>query len=194
MICGTCKTRVPDITGWRMHRAEPACKRTENEKEIDMATRKKKRGAPRRSRPRIGTADIMQKSKAMEAMPESIAKTPEEINHHKEDQTMVKKKSTKAEKTKAQKGMEPKAPKKIERKDGTMSGLDAAAKVMAEAAEPLGCKVIVERAGEKGYWKPGGKTPAATMYSAILREIQKKGNQARFQKAARGLFALKTSP
>jgi hypothetical protein len=70
------------------------------------------------------------------------------------------------------------------------SGLDAAAKVLAEAGEPLSCKQMVERAFEKGYWASEGKTPWATVYSAILREIQAKGDQARFRKAARGRFEL----
>ena len=71
-----------------------------------------------------------------------------------------------------------------------MSGLDAAAKVLEEAGEPLSCKAIVERAFEKGYWQSEGKTPAATVYAAILREMQKKGDDARFRKMGRGLFAL----
>jgi len=71
-----------------------------------------------------------------------------------------------------------------------MSGLDAAAKVLAEAGEPLNCKAIVERAFEAGYWQSDGKTPAATIYAAILREIQKKGADARFRKVARGKFEL----
>ena len=70
------------------------------------------------------------------------------------------------------------------------SGLDAVAKVLAEAGEPLGGKQMVERAFEKGYWQSGGKTPWATLYSAILREIQKKGESARFRKVERGKFAL----
>src|SRR5438876_905863 len=38
---------------------------------------------------------------------------------------------------------------------------------------------------EKGYWtSPGGQTPAATLYSAILRQIQTKGKEARFRKTA----------
>jgi len=86
---------------------------------------------------------------------------------------------------------EPKARKKAERKDGTMSGLDAAAKVLADAGGPLNCKTIVERAIEKGYWKTNGKTPAGTVYAAILREIQKKGDAARFTKTERGMFTLK---
>ena len=35
------------------------------------------------------------------------------------------------------------------------------------------------------------KTPAATLYSAILREIQKKGKQSRFEKTERGRFRLR---
>ena len=66
----------------------------------------------------------------------------------------------------------PRPRKKAERADGTMSGLDAAANVLADADEPLCCKTVVERAMEKGYWKTGGKTPAATVYAAIVREIQ----------------------
>lgn len=43
----------------------------------------------------------------------------------------------------------------------------------------------------KGYWSsPGGKTPSATLYSAILREITTKGASSRFVKAERGKFAL----
>ena len=86
---------------------------------------------------------------------------------------------------------EPKPRKKAQRADGTMSGLDAAAKVLADAGEPLNSKTIVERAIEKGYWKADGKTPAATVYAAILREIQKKGEASRFAKADRGMFTLK---
>jgi len=56
---------------------------------------------------------------------------------------------------------------------------------------------IITRAFEKGYCQSEGKTPAAdgktlagTVYAAILREIQKKGDEARFRKAARGKFEL----
>ncbi len=71
-----------------------------------------------------------------------------------------------------------------------LSGLSAAAKVLKEAREPLNCKTIVERALERGYWKTKGKTPESTIYSAILREIRKKGDAARFRKAERGEFTL----
>ncbi len=42
----------------------------------------------------------------------------------------------------------------------------------------------------KGLWtSPSGKTPAATLYSSILKEIRTKGAQGRFRKVARGKFA-----
>jgi len=81
--------------------------------------------------------------------------------------------------------------KKTVREDGTMSGLDAAAKVLADAGEPLNSKTIVERAIERGLWKSGGKTPSATVYAAMLREIQKKGDASRFAKTERGMFTIK---
>jgi hypothetical protein len=75
--------------------------------------------------------------------------------------------------------------------NGKMSCLDAAAKVLAEATTPLNTADMIARMAEKGYWtSPGGKTPAATLYSAILREIDKKGKDARFKKSDRGMFAI----
>lgn len=72
----------------------------------------------------------------------------------------------------------------------TMSGLDAAAKVLAEAGKPINAKAIVETALARGYWATAGKTPAATVYAAIIREIRDKGQKARFRKTARGMFEL----
>jgi hypothetical protein len=72
-----------------------------------------------------------------------------------------------------------------------MSAIDAAAKVLGEAGEPMNCQELIKAMGEKGYWtSPGGKTPHATLYSAILREIQTKGNDARFKKTERGKFTF----
>ena len=69
------------------------------------------------------------------------------------------------------------------------SGLDAAFQVLKDAGKPMHCKDIVETMLGKGLWKTGGKTPAATIYAAILREITVKGGAARFKKTDRGLFA-----
>ena len=71
-----------------------------------------------------------------------------------------------------------------------LSGLDAAAKVLAETGEPMSCKAITERMIAQGLWQTTGKTPAATIYAAIIREIAAKGDKARFRKVERGKFTL----
>jgi hypothetical protein len=76
--------------------------------------------------------------------------------------------------------------------DGKMSALDAAAKVLAEAGEPMYTKAMIEVMATNGLWtSPGGATPWATLYSALLREINEKGKDARFVKTERGKFAVK---
>jgi hypothetical protein len=78
-----------------------------------------------------------------------------------------------------------------ETKPKQLSAIDAAAKVLGEAKGPLTTKQLIEAMSEKGLWtSPGGKTPHATLYSAILREINAKGKEARFKKTERGRFAL----
>jgi len=79
--------------------------------------------------------------------------------------------------------------KQGQQKAKRVSGLDAAARVLAEAGEPMTCRQIVEVAFEKGYWKSGGKTPHATIYAAMIREIAAKGKESRFKKVDRGQFA-----
>jgi len=70
------------------------------------------------------------------------------------------------------------------------SGLEAAARVLEEVGRPMTAKDIVAEAEARGYWKsPGGKTPARTLYAAIVREIAAKGAQSRFRKVERGKFA-----
>ena len=80
--------------------------------------------------------------------------------------------------------------KKAARQDGKISCIDAAVKVLAEKGEPMNCKEMIEAMATKGYWTtPGGKTPHATLYSSIAREIRDKGKESRFKKADRGKFA-----
>jgi len=76
------------------------------------------------------------------------------------------------------------------RKDGKMSCLDAAVKVLEEAGEPLNCTAMFDRMHAAGYWTSDKATPHNTIYAAILRECQKKGDESRFRKAGRGLFEL----
>jgi hypothetical protein len=83
---------------------------------------------------------------------------------------------------------------KAAKADGKLSAIDAAARVLGEKHEPMNTREMIEAMTAKGYWtSPGGKTPHATLYSAILREIQVKGTDARFQKTERGKFALNGS-
>ena len=97
-------------------------------------------------------------------------------------QPATKKKSKKSAGTKAMQA-KVKAPKKL-------SGLDAAAKVLVESKEPLTAQDIIKAMADKGLWtSPGGKTPHATIYAAMIREIKEKGKASRFTKVERGMFA-----
>jgi hypothetical protein len=70
------------------------------------------------------------------------------------------------------------------------SGLSAAHQVLTDAGEPMRCADMVEKMLSTGLWKTNGKTPAATIYAAIVREISTKGTASRFRKTDRGLFTV----
>jgi hypothetical protein len=70
-----------------------------------------------------------------------------------------------------------------------LSGLDAAAIVLRDASAPLNTQDLVRQMLERGLWKTEGKTPAATIYAAMIREIRVKGSASRFRKADRGRFS-----
>jgi hypothetical protein len=87
-------------------------------------------------------------------------------------------------------GKKGKTKKTKEAKTKKTSALDAAAQVLAEAKEPMNTRQMIEVMAAKKLWtSPGGATPHATLYSAILREINEKGKDARFTKTERGKFA-----
>jgi hypothetical protein len=72
-----------------------------------------------------------------------------------------------------------------------LSALDAAAKVLSETGRAMTCQELIDAMAAQRYWtSPQGRTPHATLYAAIAREIQTKGAQARFRKTARGQFSL----
>jgi hypothetical protein len=76
--------------------------------------------------------------------------------------------------------------------EGKRLGLvDAAIQIMKEKGTPMNCGDVVKAVLEKKLWTTEGKTPASTLYASFLREIQKKGADARFVKTDRGKFALK---
>jgi hypothetical protein len=83
--------------------------------------------------------------------------------------------------------MAPKTAKNAPRKRAAPkkpSALDAAAKLLAEAKAPITTKELIDAMAAKSLWKsPQGKTPDRTLYSALAREILKKGKASRFKKA-----------
>jgi len=147
-------------------------------KKIKTAGAKKAKSA--KAKPKLGVFDeaaheaSAKKLARLEALdaPEAT-KTEDEPDAAKEAAPA----STRANKTKAT-------------KPERMSALDAAAKVLQEAGEPMNAREMIEEMAAKGYWtSPGGKTPQATLTSAIAREIATKGKESRFEKSSRGHFA-----
>jgi hypothetical protein len=71
-----------------------------------------------------------------------------------------------------------------------VSALDAAAQVLAESGGSMTTGELIEVMAQKKLWaSPNGKTPSATLYAAILRELNTKGKDSRFQKTEPGKFA-----
>jgi hypothetical protein len=106
-------------------------------------------------------------------------------------------KTPKAGKAKQQpKATTPKAARKPAAADKPkrVSALDAAAEVLRKAGRPMRSQEMIAAMAEQGLWEsPAGKTPHATLYAAILREIGAKGSEARFRKVDRGQFAYATA-
>ncbi|MFN3194228.1 MAG: winged helix-turn-helix domain-containing protein [Aureliella sp.] len=100
-------------------------------------------------------------------------------------------KKTTARKTNAKKLTTTKTPAKkaaAKRTDKKMSQIDAALAVLKKARKPMSCKEMVEAMAKQKLWtSPGGKTPDATLYAAILRDLRN-GKDARFKKTAPGRF------
>lgn len=73
-----------------------------------------------------------------------------------------------------------------------MSLVNAAILVMGKSKEPMNVKQIMAEVETQNLWSPGngGKTPDATLYSAMLREIKHKGDESRFVKVDRGQFTI----
>jgi HB1/ASXL restriction endonuclease-like protein with HTH domain len=89
---------------------------------------------------------------------------------------------------KTAKGAKPKLAK-APKPDRPLSGLDAAAKVLKDSGKPMRVGELLEAILKKGLWNSKGKTPEATLYAAIIREIFNKGVDSRFKKTGKGLFA-----
>jgi len=74
-------------------------------------------------------------------------------------------------------------------KEKRTSALDAAHAVLVKAGGAMASKELITAMAEQGLWQsPGGKTPWATLYAAMSREIALKGKDSRFKKIERGKF------
>ena len=72
-----------------------------------------------------------------------------------------------------------------------LSCVTAALKVLGESSDPMNAQELITSMEAKGYWSsPGGKTPHATLYSAILRDLAK-GDDSKFVKTERGRFTVR---
>jgi restriction system protein len=72
-----------------------------------------------------------------------------------------------------------------------MDSLDAAEKVLGEAAQPLHYKAITEQIITKELWQTEGKTPDQTVNARLAVDIKKKGDHSRFIRTAPGVFGLR---
>lgn len=77
---------------------------------------------------------------------------------------------------------------------GGLSALDAAAQVLGalsakEAAEGLSSQELIERMARARLWtSPSGKTPASTLYAAMIREAAARKGESRFRRVGPGRF------
>ena len=72
-----------------------------------------------------------------------------------------------------------------------MNVLQAAQSVLQEAGTPLHYKEITQRMIDRRLWQTDGKTPDATVSSAITGDIKKNGVHAFFQRTDDGVYALR---
>ncbi len=98
-------------------------------------------------------------------------------------------KNSKAKATKAA-AKPKKQPTKTAGEPKRLSALDAAAAVLKKAGQPMTAQEMITAMADQGLWtSPGGKTPHATLYAAMIREISAKGDESRFTKVDRGQFS-----
>ncbi|MDB5322201.1 MAG: restriction endonuclease [Phycisphaerales bacterium] len=107
------------------------------------------------------------------------ATTPETIGERAEKLAAAATKP-KGKTTKAKPDAKPKA----------MSCLDAAAHVLKAKGAAMNCKGMIDAMFAGKLWHSDAPTPAATLSSAILREVTTKGDSARFKKVDRGQFVF----
>jgi hypothetical protein len=153
-----------------------------------MSTKKKKRTISASSKPATkGRQTRAAKANAVQA----AASMPGEL-HSDVTTEMPSTSAPELSRTEAETPASVKAPPARAPTAKKCSALDAAFQVLSETGQPMSCPELIAAMTAKGYWSsPKGRTPAATLYSALLRELQTKGDQARFCKTDRGKFAVR---
>jgi HB1, ASXL, restriction endonuclease HTH domain len=146
-------------------------------------------GTTRRFRARRATTSAW----APATVVEPIFTPMDNASSQNEEFDMATKKSTKAKAPKAEATTKAKKAKVTNQpKDKKLSAIDAATQVLAASKEPMNAKELIEAMAAKNLWiSPSGKTPWATLYSALMREIAQKRKKARFVKTELGKFAAK---
>jgi len=148
-----------------------------------MSTKTKKPAKPRTPKMSKSAARAEGAAKTDRLRKAALAEIKDRLDGTANEADPAKAKDQKAPKTpKAQKLAKEKKPKRV-------SALDAAAQVLAASEVPMRAKEMIAAMESRGLWtSPGGKTPEATLYAAIIREIAAKGSAARFKKHERGVF------
>jgi len=72
-----------------------------------------------------------------------------------------------------------------------VSALDAVEAVLAKAGTSLDAAEITRRAMDGGLWATGGRPPVATINARLAMDIKRRGPNSRFQRTAKGRFALR---
>ena len=154
---------------------------TKNVKKAAPKTAAKKAPAPKKATPKV-EAKVEAKKPATLVDPR-IAERAKALDAAVAKLATPGLKATRKEAPKPGAKAEPKKARK-------MGALDAAAIVLADAGKPMRSKDLIAEMAKRGLWtSPAGKTPEATLYAAILREIGAKGTAARFARAGKGEFA-----
>src|SRR5262245_59002911 len=103
----------------------------------------------------------MSKTKSAKTRPAADQTKPEAAKAAAPTATAAKASARKAKMTKASKAQDAPKAKKI-------SALDAAARVLTETGQAMNCQDLIDAMAKKGYWSsPNGKTPAATLFTAV---------------------------
>jgi hypothetical protein len=131
----------------------------------------------------------MSKSKKNAAKKNGTKATSAKTNGAKRDPDLVPLKEAMAKPVETKAGAKP-TKVKAPAQEKKMSALDAAALVLKSEGKPMNCRAMIDAIFAKKLWHSDAPTPAATLYSAILREQQTKKNDSRFKKVERGQFAF----